>query len=173
MKISGQNFFLACALALLCAGCAGYHLGPVKPDVVAGAQSIEIVPFNNQTLEPRLGDAVTQALRENLQVDGTYRLATGGPGDIVVTGVIVNYRRSGVSFLPTDVTTAQSYNVTVTAHVIARESATGKLLLDKNVNGETLVQTGSDLEDAERQSLPVLAEDLSRNISELLTEGSW
>jgi Lipopolysaccharide-assembly len=173
LKISGQNFFLACALALLCAGCAGYHLGPVKPDVVAGAQSIEIVPFNNQTLEPRLGDAVTQALRENLQADGTYRLATGEPGDIVVTGVIVNYQRSGVSFLPTDVTTAQSYNVTVTAHVIARERATGKLLLDKNVNGETLVQTGSDLEDAERQSLPVLAEDLSRNISELLTEGAW
>jgi hypothetical protein len=173
LKISGQNFFFVCALALLCAGCAGYHLGPVKPDVVAGAQSIEIVPFNNQTLEPRLGDAVTQALRENLQTDGTYRLATSEPGDIVVTGVIVTYQRSGVSFLATDVATAQSYRVTVTAHVIARERATGKLLLDKNVKGETLLQTGSDLEDAERQSLPVLAEDLSRNISELLTEGAW
>jgi hypothetical protein len=173
LKISGQSLLLVCALAVLCAGCAGYHLGPVQPDVVAGAQSIEVAPFNNQTLEPRLGDAVTQALREHLQADGTYRLATGEPGDIVVTGVITHYQHSGVSYLSSDITTVQSYNVTVTVHVIARERATGKLLLDKNVNGETLVQTGTDLEDAERQSLPVLAEDLSRNITELLTEGPW
>jgi hypothetical protein len=37
------------------------------------------LPFNNQTLQPRLGDAVTQALRERLQTDGTYHLATHGP----------------------------------------------------------------------------------------------
>jgi len=164
---------LICALALLCAGCAGYHLGPVTSGVVAGAQSIEIVPFNNQTLEPRLGDSVTQALREHIQSDGTYRLATREPGDIVVSGVITRYQRSGVSFLATDINTAQSYNVVVTAHVIVRERATGKLLLDKNINGETLIQSGTDLEDAERQSLPVLAEDLARNITELLTEGPW
>jgi Lipopolysaccharide-assembly len=161
------------ALAVLSAGCAGYHLGPVQPGVVAGAQSIEIVPFNNQTLEPRLGDAVTQALRENIQTDGTYRLATGSPGDVVVTGDIMNYQRSGVSVLPTDVATVSSYDVTVVAHVIARERATGKLLLDKKVTGETLVETGTDLAEAERQAMPLLAEDLSRNITELLTEGSW
>jgi hypothetical protein len=44
-------------------GCAGYHLGPAS-GAVSGEKSIEIFPFNNQTLEPRLGDAVTQALRE-------------------------------------------------------------------------------------------------------------
>ena len=161
------------ALAVLSAGCAGYHLGPVQPGVVAGAQSIEIVPFNNQTLEPRLGDAVTQALRENIQTDGTYRLATGSPGDVVVTGDIMGYQRSGVSVLPTDVATVSSYDVTVVAHVIVRERATGKLLLDKKVTGETLVETGTDLAEAERQAMPLLAEDLSRNITELLTEGSW
>ena len=43
-------------------------------------KSIEVLPFNNQTLQPRLGDAVTQALRERLQTDATYHLATHGPG---------------------------------------------------------------------------------------------
>ena len=157
---------------MLSAGCAGYHLGPVN-GAVAGEKSIEIVPFNNQTLQPRLGDAVTQALRERLQTDGTYRLATHGPGDIVVTGVITAYHREGVSFLRTDVTTAENYRVDITAHVTARDRGTGKVLLDKNVNGYTLVQVGTDLADAERQSLPLLAEDLARNITELLTEGAW
>src|SRR5277367_2829343 len=168
----GLNF-LFCALAIFSSGCAGYHLGPVNPDVRAGEETIEIVPFNNQTLQPRLGDAVTQALRERLQTDATYRLATRAPGDIVVTGVITTYSRQAVSFLNTDVTTVENYRIEVTAHITARESATGKLLVDKIVKGYTLTQTGTDLAEEERQSMPLLAEDLARNIAELLTEGPW
>jgi hypothetical protein len=167
------TFIVICVTAVLSAGCAGYHLGPVNPNVVAGEKSIEIVPFNNQTMQSRLGDAVTQALRERMQTDGTYRLATREPGDVVVTGVITSYNREGLSFLRTDVTTAENYRVGLTAHVTARDHSTGKVLLDKNVNGYTLVQVGTDLADAERQSLPLLAEDLARNITELLTEGAW
>jgi hypothetical protein len=164
-------FFAICLAAMFSAGCAGYHLGPVNSNAVAGEKSIEIAPFNNQTLQPRLGDAVTQALRERMQTDGTYRLATRGPGDVVLTGVITAYNREGVGFLRSDVATAVNYRVQVTAHVTVREG--GKVLLDKNVNGYTLVQVGTDLTDAERQSLPLLAEDLARNITQLLTEGAW
>jgi Lipopolysaccharide-assembly len=161
-------------MALLLAGCAGYHLGPVNPNVRAQTgETIEVLPFNNQTLQPRLGSALTQALREQLQTDGTYRLATRDPGDVVVSGVITAYSRQGVSFLSVDIATPQDYRIVIVAHVTARERATGKVLLDKNVSGETLVHVGNDLADAERQSLPLLTEDLARNITELLTEGSW
>jgi hypothetical protein len=166
------EFFALLAVTLLFAGCAGYHLGPVN-GAVAGEKSIEVLPFNNQTLQPRLGDAVTQALRERLQTDATYHLATRGPGDVVVSGVITHYNREGLSYLNNDVTTTENYRVGVIAHVIARDRATGKMLLDKNVNGYTLVHVGTDLADSERQSLPLLADDLARNITELLTEGAW
>ena len=159
-------------VAALFAGCAGYHLGPVN-GAVAGAKSIEILPFNNQTLQPRLGDAVTQALRERLQTDGTYHLNTHGAADVVVTGVITRYQRIAETYLNTDVTTAQSYRVNITAHVVVRESASGKVLLDKDVAGYTLVTVGTDLASAERQATPLLAEDLAQNISELITEGAW
>jgi hypothetical protein len=153
-------------------GCAGYHLGPVKEEI-AREKSVEILPFNNQTLEPRLGDAVTQALRQRLQTDGTYHLATRPPGDIIVTGVITRYNRQGVSFLNNDVATVENYRIEITAHVTARDRSTGKVLLDKNVNGFTLVHVGADLASAERQSLPLLATDLAQNVMELLTEGTW
>ena len=168
MRLPG--ILLLCAAWL--AGCAGYHVGPVN-GANAGAKSIEIFPFNNQTLQPRLGDAVTQALRERLQTDGTYHLDTHGGGDVVVTGVITRYQRMGVAYLNTDVTTAQSYRVNITAHVVARERTTGKVLLDKDVSGYTLVTVGTDLASAERQATPLLAEDLAQNISELITEGAW
>ena len=166
------QFLAVSAIAMLLAGCAGYHLGPVN-GAVAGEKSIEVLPFNNQTLQPRLGDSVTQALRERLQTDGTYRLATHGPGDIVVTGVITRYSRKGLSFLNSDIATPQDYRVDITAHVTARSRNTGGVLLDKDVNGYALIQVGGDLTDVERQSLPLLAEDLARNIAELLTEGTW
>jgi hypothetical protein len=165
------TFIAICVAAVLSAGCAGYRLGPVN-GVVAGAKTIEIVPFNNQTLQPRLGEAVTQALRERMQTDGTYRLATRGPGDIVVTGVITSYSRDGVSYLRSDIATPESYRVKITAIVTARTA--DKLLLDRrSVSGFTLVQSGTDLANAERQSVPLLAEDLARTITGLLTEGSW
>ena len=153
-------------------GCAGYQLGPVNGEV-AGAKSIEILPFNNQTLQPRLGDAVTQSLRERLQTDGTYHLDTHGNADVVVTGVITRYQRIPETFLNTDVTTAQSYRINITSHVVARERASGKMLLDKDVSAYTLVSVGPDLASAERQATPLLAQDLAENISELITEGAW
>jgi hypothetical protein len=166
------ELFVLMAAAVLLAGCASYHLGPVN-GVAAGGKSIEILPFNNQTLQPRLGDAVTRALRERFQTDGTYHLATHGPGDIVVSGVITRYNREGLSYLNNDVSTTENYRVGALAHVVVRERATGKLLLDKNVNGYTLIHVGTDLADSERQSLPLLAEDLARNITALITEGAW
>ena len=164
--------FAVVTLAALVAGCAGYHLGPVN-GTAAGEKTVEVLPFNNQTLQPRLGDAVTRALRERLQTDGTYRLVTHSPGDIVVSGVITRYNREGLSYLNNDVTTTENYRVDITAHVVARECATGKVLFDKNINGYTLINVGTDLADSERQSLPLLAQDLARKITELLTEGAW
>lgn len=160
-----------CAAVLLAAGCAGYRLGPVNGET-AGNKSVEILPFNNQTLQPRLSDAVAHALRQELQTDGTYRLASGD-GDIVVTGVITGYSRSGLSYLSSDVLTANNYQVGMTAHVIIRERATGKVLLDKNVNGYTLVHVGSDLADAERQAMPLLADNFAQKVTQMLAEGAW
>jgi hypothetical protein len=166
------KLFVVCAAAAMLAGCAGYHVGPVD-GTVAGDKSVEVLPFNNQTLQPRLGDAVTQALREKLQTDGTYHLATSGAGDVVVSGVITRYNREGVSFLNTDVATPENYRVDIMAHVTVRDRTSGRVLLDQDVKGATLVHVGADLASDERQALPLLAEDLSRNITELLTEGAW
>ena len=158
--------------ALMLAGCAGYQLGPVN-GASAGAKSIEVQPFNNQTLQPRLGDALTESLRERLQSDATYHLATREPGDVVVTGIIRQYTRQGLGFLSSDVATPENYRIDMLVHITARERLTGKIILDKDVKGHTFVHIGNDLASAEMESLPLLAEDVAQNISEMLTEGAW
>jgi hypothetical protein len=166
------RLLIAMMLALAAGGCAGYRLGPSNGDR-AGARTVEIVPFTNQTAEPRLGDNATAALRKEIQRDATFRLASHEPADIVVNGVITHFLRSGVSFEPTDVITARDYRLIMTAHVTARERATGKVLLDKSMNGDTTVRVGNDLPSAERQARPLLATDLAQQITSLLADGNW
>jgi hypothetical protein len=165
------KIFLPATLALALAGCASYHLGSgVNKDE---NHSVEVLPFNNQTLEPRLGDAFTQAVRERFMVDATYHLDTQGTGDIMVSGVVTAYRRAGLGYSGTDAITPENYRIEVVVHVVARERSTGKVLLDRDVKGHTLVNVGQDLASSERQAQPLLAEDLARNITELLAEGAW
>ncbi|MFO1500471.1 MAG: LptE family protein [Verrucomicrobiota bacterium] len=160
---------------LLCvwlgAGCA-YRLGPTNGEV-AGARSVRVDLFNNETLEPRLTEAVGTALRRTLQQDGTYRLNTRGDADIVLKGTITEYLRSGISFEPRDIITPRDFQITMVAKITATERASGRVILDRQVQGRTTIRIGPDLSSAERQAVPSLAEDLARNVTSLLVDGSW
>ena len=165
-----RSFLWLLALGLM--GCAGYQLGPTN-GVAAREKSVQIQPFANQTLEPRLTDAVTSQLRKQLQHDGTYRLATQGEADIIVSGVITNYYRHALSFERSDTLTARDYRLSLTAQVTALDRSSGKIIINQPVSGYTLIRVGSDLTSSERQALPLLAADLARNVTALLVDGSW
>jgi hypothetical protein len=166
------SLFLLAAALLASPGCAGYRLGPTN-GVAAGEKSVEIRPFANQTLQPRLTDAVTAQMRKELQRDGTYQLASGGDADIQVSGTILAYQRQEVTLAYNDVLTVRDFRLSLTAHVTARERSSGKLLLDQPVVGYTLMRVGADLPSAERQALPLLANDLAKNVTALLVDGKW
>jgi len=167
-----RNWCLIILCGALGAGCAGYRLGPTNGQV-AGAKSMQVSLFRNETFEPRLSDAVGTALRRRLQQDGTYRLSTRGEADIIVTGVITKYQRMGVSFQPQDVITPSDFQITMTAKVTATERNTGRVVLNRDVGGRTTIRIGPDLASAERQAVPMLADDLARNITGLLVDGTW
>lgn len=167
-----MRFALLLALVPGLFGCAGYRLGPTNGSA-AGDKSIQIMPFVNQTLEPRLADAVTAQLRKQVQHDGTFRLATHDDGDIVVTGIITKYTRHELSFQPADTLTARDYRISMTAQVTARERISGKVVLDQEISGFTLLRVGTDLVSSERQTLPLLAGDLAKNVTSRLADGSW
>jgi hypothetical protein len=131
------------------------------------------MPFSNMTMEPRLGETVTAEVRREVQRDGTYKLASHDDGDIVVSGVIVNYVRVPLAFQPTDALTVTDYSLKLVAQVTARERSTGKVLLNQRIGGSTLVIVGSNLTSAERQALPLLAEDFARNATAALADPAW
>lgn len=166
------RYILTGTLLLAVCGCAGYRLGPSN-GLRAGEKTIQIVPATNRTLEPRLGDAATAALRKEIQRDGTYRLVTRGTADIVLTCELFSYERFDISFIPSDTTTLSDYRISLRARVSAKETATGKIILAEEFTGHSLMQVANDLPSVERQTMPILATDLAQKITAALADGTW
>ncbi len=170
-----MKFYSSIAVAgalLLVTGCAGYQLGPTGGRT-AGSQSLEIAPFTNETKEARVLDPLTTALRRRTQEDGTFKLATQNDGDILLTGIVTDYRRRELSFQSTDIVTVRDYLLVMTVHAVARDRSTGRILMDRSVTGKTTVRVADDLVSAERQSMPLVADDLARNLIGILADGDW
>ena len=159
------------SVALL-AGCAGYKLGPTN-GLPAGSRSVEVRSFVNKTREPRITEYLASSMRKQLQQDGSFHLETAGHGDILVTGEITRFNRSGLSYQTNDVLTPQEYTLGLVAHVVAINVNTGKTNLNKDVFGRTYIRIGNDQSSAERQAIPLLADDLARNAVSLLVDGEW
>ena len=88
MKSSIKLVLFTGLFSLLLSGCAGYQLGSVKPASYAGIDKLHVPPFKNLTLEPRMASLVTNAVLQELQADGTYKVATRADCDAVLVGEI-------------------------------------------------------------------------------------
>jgi len=163
---------LAAVLAAALAGCAGYHLGP-SSGLPAGSLSVQVLPFVNHTREPRISEYLSASMRRQFQQDGTFHLQTAGTPDMVVSGEIIRFERSELSYATNDVLTPQEYTLVLTANVVARDPVSGKTNLNRAVQGRTYIRTGNDLPGSEREAMPNLADDLARNAVTLLTDGPW
>ena len=139
----------------------------------AGSRSIEIAPPLNSTLEPRVSEEVSHALRKQVQRDGTYKLNTHGEGDVIVKTTVTMYDRSALTFQPRDTLTVRDYRVQLIAFVNAYDRVTGKTLVNRQFKGITTVRVGSDQSSAERQALPLLAADLARAVTSAIVDGEW
>lgn len=153
-------------------GCAGYKLGPTN-GMPAGSRSVKFQPFINRVQVPRVSEYLGNSLRKQLQNDGTFRLETSGSPDIMVSGEIVKLERSGLSYQQGDVLTPQEYTLTLRAHVVAVNVATGKTIIDRQVTGVSYIRIGNDQTEAERQIVPVLTDNIALKAIHLLVDGSW
>jgi hypothetical protein len=167
-----RHLLLAWGAALMFTGCAGYKLGPSN-GMEAGSRSDQINPPVNQTFEPRVAEALNQQLRKQVQRDGTYRLDSRGEGDVVVSTTITKYNRLGETYQRRDTLTARDYRIQLYAQVTAYDRVTGKNVINREFVGRTSVRLGTDQASAERQALPLVAEDLARIITSALADGEW
>ena len=155
-------------LNLLLAGCAGYRLGPT---LGAEYRSVAVPMFRNKTYKPQLEAQVTNGIIKRFQLDGTLRVDSVAEADVVLTGEITDYRRHELRSLREQIGAPREFRVTIEARVEARDRVTGKILLaPTTVTGSADTFIGNDLQSAEQQALPLIADDLAKRVVTLIAE---
>ena len=164
--------WLSLMLVSVLTGCVGYTAGPTN-GAFAGARTVRVSFFKNETLEPRLVVAVNRALKRNLQQDGTFELETSGNADLLVTGELTDFLRGGVSYKPGDILTVQDYNLQLTAKIKVTDRVTGEVVMQREITGSSIVRVGNNLTARQRQAVPLIADQLARQATDLIVDGDW
>jgi hypothetical protein len=150
---------VALAAALATGGCLYGFAGGGLPSHI---RTVAILPFDNQTPEPLLTQAVAEALREAVQGRLGLRPASETSADAVVRGVILRYEPNiALSFQ-----SGQSGNVAVTRR---RVSLTLRVEIYDQREGRTLWERPSLTVDGEYDP-PREAEGRERALNKLVTD---
>ncbi|MEK9950197.1 MAG: LPS assembly lipoprotein LptE [Verrucomicrobiales bacterium] len=154
------------------AGCVGYQLGH-KGTSLKGSDSIQIKPIQNSTQEPGLGEALSFALRQQIQRDGAFALETQNRGDILLEATVTSVRRNKLTLDPQDVLTIRDFEILVTAQFKATRQPGGEVLMQKEITGKTNSRAASDLTEAERRVLPLVMQDMAQQAIDQLSTPDW
>ena len=91
----------------------------------------------------------------------------------MVSGELTDFLRGGVSYTPGDILTVQDYNLQLTAKIKVTDRVTGEVILDRIITGSSIVRVGSDLSADQRQAVPLIADQLARQATDLIVDGDW
>ena len=163
---------LAIGLMMLCAGCAGYHIGASIPKKMEGFKTIAVPTFHNATLVPRLESLAASTVVQEFQRDGTLQVRSSQDADVILQGTIDNIRRRGARSVRSDIVKQQEYNLTVTFNYTLIERVTGKQIDAGVVVGDTsFFVSGNDVNQDERQAIPLALEKAADHIVSHITTG--
>ncbi len=168
--------FLFPLLAVLFGGCAGYHIGPIKPKTLRAINSIAVPAFKNETLEPRVEVLLANSVIKQIQQDGTYKVATEKEADAVLEGTLDEIVRRPSRSVRGNVLQSKEYTllVRIRYRVIDRS---GRVLDERSVTGQTSFfvsgtdTIAADVNQDERQALPLAAEDAAVRLVSQISEG--
>ena len=169
-------FFLP-LVALLFSGCAGYHVGPIKPTRMAKVATIAVPSFKNDTLLPRVEVLLANAVIKQLQQDGTYQIVRDNEADAIFQGHLEQIIRRPSRSVRGNVLLTREYTLTLRCTYEVTNRITGAVLDRRSAVGQTTFfvsgtdAIAADLTQDERQALPLAAEDLAKDIVSHLSEG--
>jgi len=112
-------------ILLVVAGC-GYHvMQPARGGAGLEGTTIEVSIFANRSFRPNIEAILTDIIVDELAKREEGRIVEQG-GDLVLSGTILSYDTTHVSYTATD--QVKEYRATVRAEVILRRRATGQVV---------------------------------------------
>lgn len=153
---------------MLFTGCAGYQVGSMLPPDI---NTVYVPTFVNDTTEPLIEIETTQAAINQIQQDGSLRVANLEDADAILEVELKRYTLDPVSFERNRETRANEYRILVEADVVLRRKATNEIIVQaQGVAGEADFIFSGDLSSAKTRAMPEAARDLAHDIVETVVE---
>jgi len=165
-----SSFALLVILAL--SGCAGYRVGNVSGRDLQGVHSVYVPVARNSSLEPNLQMTVTNAIIRRFNDDGTLTVNQNSNADSELDITITNIAHNAIASSNSDIYVTAQYQLTIIATVTFVNRRLGRKIFENvQVSGSTTFFTQANIQEGERQALPLAAQDLANNTVKLVTEG--
>jgi hypothetical protein len=159
-------------VVFLLSGCAGYRVGDTSGRDLQGVRSVYVPTAKNTSLEPELQMTVTNAIIRRFNADGTLETDQNAAADSELDVVVTNVQHNPIRSSTTDLLITAEYQLTIQAKATYTNRKLGRKIFENfDVSGSTTYFTQSNNLEAERQALPLAAQDLAENTVKLVTEG--
>jgi hypothetical protein len=170
-SLLSRGVLLLAALELF-SGCAGYRLGDISGRDLQGVKSVYVPVVQNQSLEPDIQMVATNAIIRRFESDGTLAVDASANSDSELDVTIIEVTKSPVRSSTTDLLITSEYELTVRAKATYVNRRIGRKVFENvEVAGETMFFAQADINEGERQALPLACLDLASNTVKLVTEG--
>ena len=137
-----------------------------------GVRVIAVPTARNETLVPRIEALVTDSIVRQLQLDGVYKVTDSlKDADAVLECEIMKLTRTPGRSVLGDVLTTQEFNMTLSVHYRVIRKATGEVVDDRTAAGTTSFFVSSDVNQDERQAIPLAAQGCGIRIASEISEG--
>jgi hypothetical protein len=137
-----------------------------------GINTIAVPTFRNSTLIPRIEVLISDTVIRQIQEDGTYKVASSDrTADAVLEGEVILVQRRPSRSVIGDIQATQEFDMTLTVHYKVIRKATGELVEDKNAQGTTSFFVSGDVNQDERQAIPLAAQNVASRIVSDISEG--
>lgn len=155
---------------LVVAGC-GYHvMRPARGGTGLEGTTLEVSIFANRSFRPNIEATLTDIIVDELAKREGTRIVEQG-GDLVLSGTVLSYATSHVSYTAAD--EVKEYRATVTAEVMLRRSATGQVVWKGTLTSSQDFPALDDLvfqQNSEDAAIREISRKLAREVYIHLTE---
>ncbi|HVU32104.1 MAG TPA: LPS assembly lipoprotein LptE [Opitutaceae bacterium] len=144
-------------------GCSHYQLGT---GAAPAFHSIYVEPVANRTTLPQAREIVTTQIRETFARDGRVSLVNSPESaDATLTVVLVDYHRDVAAVREGDTGLARKFNLVLGVDCTLRQRDGTVLFQNRRITARREAFTDSGQLQAEYDTVPLLAEDLARQIA--------
>ena len=137
-----------------------------------GVRTIAVPTVRNETLVPRIEVLVTDSIVRQLQLDGVYKVTDSlKDADAVLECEIMRMSRPPGRSVLGDVQATEEFDMSLTVHYRVIRKATGEVVDDRSTNGTTTFFVSGDVNQDERQAIPIAAQSGAQHIASEISEG--